>query len=78
METAIRVRGVTKSYAEGAARVAALNGVDLDFTFVHAIAAADGYVRACPDSDGACDLSAPDSVAESLHECHIETLRQRS
>lgn len=30
METAIRVRGVTKTYAEGAARVAALEGVDLD------------------------------------------------
>lgn len=30
METAIRVRGVSKSYAEGAACVAALEGVDLD------------------------------------------------
>ena len=30
METAIRVRGVAKTYAEGAARVAALEGVDLD------------------------------------------------
>jgi putative ABC transport system ATP-binding protein len=30
METAIRVRGVAKTYAEGAARVAALDGVDLD------------------------------------------------
>lgn len=30
METVIRVRGVTKTYAEGAARVAALEGVDLD------------------------------------------------
>lgn len=30
METAIRVRGVAKSYAEGAARVAALESVDLD------------------------------------------------
>jgi len=30
MEAAIRVRGVTKTYAEGAARVAALGGVDLD------------------------------------------------
>jgi putative ABC transport system ATP-binding protein len=30
METAIRVRGVTKTYAEGAARVAALEGVNLD------------------------------------------------
>jgi len=30
MESAIRVRGVTKTYAEGAARVAALQGVDLD------------------------------------------------
>src|SRR5215469_6876080 len=30
METAIRVRGVAKTYAEGAVRVAALEGVDLD------------------------------------------------
>ncbi|HEY2015566.1 MAG TPA: ATP-binding cassette domain-containing protein, partial [Bryobacteraceae bacterium] len=30
METAIRVRGVAKTYAEGAARVSALEGVDLD------------------------------------------------
>jgi len=30
MEVAIRVRGVTKTYAEGAARVTALEGVDLD------------------------------------------------
>lgn len=30
METAIRVRGVAKTYAEGVARVAALEGVDLD------------------------------------------------
>jgi putative ABC transport system ATP-binding protein len=30
METAIRVRGVTKSYAEGTTEVRALNGVDLD------------------------------------------------
>lgn len=30
METAIRVRGVAKTYAEGAARVAALENVDLD------------------------------------------------
>jgi putative ABC transport system ATP-binding protein len=30
METAIQVRGVAKTYAEGAARVAALEGVDLD------------------------------------------------
>jgi putative ABC transport system ATP-binding protein len=30
MEVAIRLRGVTKTYAEGAARVTALEGVDLD------------------------------------------------
>jgi putative ABC transport system ATP-binding protein len=30
METAIRVRGIAKTYAEGAARVAALEAVDLD------------------------------------------------
>ncbi|MGA9668672.1 MAG: ABC transporter ATP-binding protein [Terracidiphilus sp.] len=30
MEVAIRVRGVTKTYAEGAARVRALEGIDLD------------------------------------------------
>jgi len=30
METAIRVRGVAKTYAEGGVRVAALDGVDLD------------------------------------------------
>ena len=30
METAIQVRGVAKTYAEGAVRVAALEGVDLD------------------------------------------------
>jgi putative ABC transport system ATP-binding protein len=30
MEAAIRVRGVTKTYAEGSARVAALGGVDMD------------------------------------------------
>lgn len=30
METAIRVRGVAKTYAEGGARVVALEGVDLD------------------------------------------------
>ena len=30
MEVAIRVRGVTKTYTEGAARVTALDGVDLD------------------------------------------------
>jgi putative ABC transport system ATP-binding protein len=30
METAIRVRGVAKTYEEGAARVSALEGVDLD------------------------------------------------
>ena len=30
MEVAIRVRGITKTYAEGAARVTALEGVDLD------------------------------------------------
>lgn len=30
MDTAIQVRGVAKTYAEGAARVAALEGVDLD------------------------------------------------
>ena len=30
MESAIRVRGVAKTYAEGATRVAALEGVDLD------------------------------------------------
>jgi putative ABC transport system ATP-binding protein len=30
MEAAIRVRGVTKTYAEGAARVTALEGVDID------------------------------------------------
>ena len=30
METAIRIRGVAKTYAEGGVRVAALDGVDLD------------------------------------------------
>jgi putative ABC transport system ATP-binding protein len=30
METAIRIRGVAKTYAEGGVRVAALHGVDLD------------------------------------------------
>ena len=49
-----------------------LDREDLDFAVIHTVSAAHRDMRACPDSDGACDLSAADAIAESLRKHHVE------
>ena len=49
-----------------------LDREDLDFAIIHTVSAAHRDMRACPDSDGACDLSAADAIAESLRKHHVE------
>lgn len=51
-----------------------LDGVDFDLAFFHAVAGADGHVRACPDADAAGDLAAADSFAKVFGERHEESL----
>lgn len=47
-----------------------LDGVDLDFTFFHAIAAAGADMRTRPDANRAGDLAVADSFAQTLGELH--------
>ena len=47
-----------------------LDRVDLDFAFFHAVASADGDVRARPDSHTTCDLAVSDAFTKTFRECH--------
>ena len=47
-----------------------LNGIDLDFTFLHAVTAAHRYSRAHPDADAACDFPATYTFAKTLRKNH--------
>src|SRR5580692_8357619 len=46
------------------------DGIDFDFAFLHAVPVAHLYVRTLPNPDAASDLSAADSLAQSLGEYH--------
>jgi len=51
-----------------------LDGIHFDLTFLHPITGAYLDVERLPNSDAAGDLSAPDSVAQTLGEDHEKSL----
>jgi hypothetical protein len=53
------------------------DGVDFDFPFFHAVAAADADVGAGPDADAAGDFAAANAVAKAFGEDHGESLARR-
>lgn len=48
------------------------NGIDLDFTFLHAVTAAGLDVRILPDSNAAGDGPAADALAKTLGKNHCQ------
>ena len=53
------------------------DGIDLDFAFFHAVAAADFDVGTHPDADARGDFAAADAVAEAFGEEHGERIAVR-
>jgi hypothetical protein len=53
------------------------DGVDFDFAFFHAVAAADFDVGTYPDANAGSDGTAANAIAEALGEEHGRRIRER-